>query len=254
MFSNWLQLPRRRHKVSPESPKWPRHFSCSSFKDIQDLLFTDNPSPELYSPRSQIIHRPRSPKIHNCVSPPTIVPPTKTLFSVVDIPNADHRGVVLYYTSLRIVRKTFEECKSVRSILHRLRIPVDERDLSMDSKFHDELQDILGMKKVRLPKIFIGGRYIGGMEKVMQLQESGELEKMIGALPPSYGKFGEICDLCRGWRFVLCERCNGSHKIFSEKSGFTTCTACNVQGLVRCLKCFPTIHRRRNSDCYGGRI
>lgn len=121
----------------------------------------------------------------------------------------------------------------------------------MDSRFHDELNTIFGTKKMVLPKVFIGGRYIGGTEEIKQLQESEELRKMIGALPPSDEKFGEICGLCRGWRFVLCERCNGSRKIFSEKSGFTSCTVCNMQGLVRCASCFP-MHRRRNSDNSGG--
>ncbi|ESQ52736.1 hypothetical protein EUTSA_v10017114mg [Eutrema salsugineum] len=255
MFPNWLQLRRRRHEISPDSPRWSRRFSCSSFKDIEHLLYDDVPSPEPYSPRLQILHQPRSPRIDGSNSPANFVPPpppTTTLFSVVDIPNADHGGVVLYYTSLRIVRKTFEECRSVRSILHRIRIPIDERDLSMDSRFHDELQTIFGTRRVALPKVFIGGRYIGGTEEIKQLQERDELRKLIGELPPSDGKkIGEICDLCRGWRFVLCERCNGSHKIFSEKSGFISCTGCNVQRLVRCSLCFP-VHRRRNSDFSGG--
>lgn len=236
MFSNWLQFRRRRHQISPDSPKWPRHFSCSSFKDIQNLLHEDDSPPKPYSIRGQIIHQPRSPKIHGCVSNVSFLPPmpTPTLFSTVDIPNADHPGVVLYYTSLRIIRKTFEECKYVRSILRTFRIKMDERDLSMDSKFQDELQTIFGTKKVVLPKVFIGGRYIGGMKEIKQLQENDELRKLIGALPPSYKIFDEICDLCRGWRFVMCDRCSGSHKIFLEKSGFTNCTSCNVQGLIRC--------------------
>lgn len=121
-----------------------------------------------------------------------------------------------------------------RSFVHFVSKWTSERDLSMDSKFQDELQTIFGTKKVVLPKVFIGGRYIGGMKEIKQLQENDELRKLIGALPPSDKIFDEICDLCRGWRFVMCDRCSGSHKIFLEKSGFTNCTSCNVQGLIRC--------------------
>ncbi|KAG7569881.1 hypothetical protein ISN45_Aa04g025530 [Arabidopsis thaliana x Arabidopsis arenosa] len=207
MFSNWLQLRRRRHQISPDSPKWPRHFSCSSFKDIQNLLHEDDSPPKPYSLQGQIIHQPRSPRIQRCISNVSFLPPmpTPTLFSTVDIPSADHRGVVLYYTSLRIIRKTFEECKSV---------------------------------------------YIGGVKEIKQLQENDKLKELIDTLPPSDKIFDEICDLCRGWRFVVCDRCNGSHKIFLEKSGFTNCTSCNVQGLIRCVSCFP-MHRRRNSESSG---
>ncbi|KAG2326305.1 hypothetical protein Bca4012_035283 [Brassica carinata] len=230
MFSNWLKLLRRRHEVSQDTPNGSRRFSCSSFKDVLTLLNDDVPSPQL-----QVLHRLRSLKIDRCTSR---TPPPNTLFST------DHGGVVLYYTSLHIVRKTFEECRAVRAILQRLRIPVDERDLTMDSRFHDELHDIFGTRNVELPKVFIGGRYIGGAEEIEKLHESEELRKMVGELPASDGRFSENCELCGGWRFVVCERCNGSHKIFSEESGFVCCTDCSVQGLVRCSPCFP-VHLRR---------
>lgn len=121
----------------------------------------------------------------------------------------------------------------------------------MDSIFQDELQKIFGTNKVVLPKVFIGGRYIGGVEEIMKLHESDELRKLICELPPSDEKFGKICDLCRGWRFIMCNKCNGSHKIFLEESGFTSCMDCNAQGLVRCISCLP-MHRRRNSDSSSG--
>ncbi|KAJ0258672.1 hypothetical protein HA466_0074260 [Hirschfeldia incana] len=236
MFWNWIQLGRRRrtHEVSPDTPKLPRRISCSSFKNIHNLLDDDVPSQ-----KRKVIHRLQSLKIDRAPRK------TKTLFST------DQGGVVLYYTSLRVVRKTFEECRAVRAILHRLRIPIDERDLTMDSRFHEELQAIFGTKKVELPKVFIGGRYIGGAEEIKKLNESGELRKMVGELPPSDGRFSENCELCRGWRFVVCERCDGSHKIFLEETGFVNCTVCSLEGIVRCSSCFP-IHRRRNSDISGG--
>uniref|UniRef100_A0A2C9VS55 Uncharacterized protein n=1 Tax=Manihot esculenta TaxID=3983 RepID=A0A2C9VS55_MANES len=76
-------------------------------------------------------------------------------------------------------------------------------------------------KKVRLPAVFLGGKYVGGAEEIKEMNESGELSKLIGL------------------RYVLCAQCNGSHKIYSEKHGFRTCTSCNVNGLIKCGLCYP---------------
>ncbi|XP_010536614.2 PREDICTED: uncharacterized protein At5g39865-like [Tarenaya hassleriana] len=233
--------PHRRHQYGPaeDSSRYPKHYSCTSFKDIQDLLNEDPISLPDSPRRPSLLHRARSSSVYS----PRAAAVSSGIFSAVDIPNAGHGGVVLYFTSLRIVRKTFEECRTVRSILRGYRIQIDERDLSMDSKFQDELQEIFGTKKVSLPKVFIGGRYIGGTEEIKQMQESDELMKMIGELEPSDGTYAGICGECGGQRFVLCELCNGSHKIFS-KYGFKSCTACSVYGLVRCPACFPAYRRR----------
>ncbi|GLT26834.1 hypothetical protein SLA2020_018760 [Shorea laevis] len=68
------------------------------------------------------------------------------LDSSISIPDADNR-IVLYFTSLRAVRSTFEDCSAVRSILRGFRVSIDERDLAMDSPFLTELQGILGRRK-----------------------------------------------------------------------------------------------------------
>ncbi|GJV25840.1 RNA-directed DNA polymerase, eukaryota, reverse transcriptase zinc-binding domain protein [Tanacetum coccineum] len=139
---------------------------------------------------------------------------------LITIPGAEKR-VVIYTTSLRVVRPTFEACKTVNSILRGFRVSIDERDLSMDSNYLSELQSIMAeecennMKmNLTLPKVFIGGTYIGGAEEVKMLHESGELKKYIEELPsvkneqkewwpvslvPSYGaSFGYGSPL-RGW-------------------------------------------------------
>lgn len=58
--------------------------------------------------------------------------------------NCNNNKVVLYFTSLRGVRKTFEDCCLVRLILKGYGVQIDERDLSMHRGFLDELQKILG--------------------------------------------------------------------------------------------------------------
>ncbi|ERN08977.1 uncharacterized protein LOC18437108 [Amborella trichopoda] len=152
---------------------------------------------------------------------------------------SEGRKVVFYFTSLRVVRRTFEDCRAVRVILRGLRVAVDERDLSMDVSFVAELQAKVGSSPAlevgSLPRVFLGDLCIGGAEEVRQLHESGELKRMLE-------EFASVsdgtCEWCGGLGFVMCGTCSGSHKRFvSEKGGFRTCNACNENGLVRCPDC-----------------
>uniref|UniRef100_UPI001CB89287 uncharacterized protein At5g39865 n=1 Tax=Erigeron canadensis TaxID=72917 RepID=UPI001CB89287 len=159
----------------------------------------------------------------------------------IKVPGGDKR-VVVYTTSLRAVRSTFNDCHTVRSILQGFRVPVDERDLLMDSSFSDEIRKMMaqmgqGKRKVTLPRVFIGGRYIGGAEEVMELHETGELQKVLSGLP---AVAPGICEICGGFRFVLCNECNGSHKCHIEDGGFRTCIMCNENGLIRCPTCLSS--------------
>ncbi|KAH7863004.1 hypothetical protein Vadar_012036 [Vaccinium darrowii] len=244
----WLQRANPPGRVRTSSSS---NFSTSSFKDIQKLFSSDEDSNNLHrshkpkhpsdSPRASIFHRVRlansllrawsthlnSSRLNAAESEPP---------SSITIPGAETR-IIVYFTSLRIVRSTFEDCQAVRSILRGFRVVIDERDVSMDCKFMDELQGILANKikdNITLPRVFIGGRYFGGAEEVKQLHEVGELKKVVGKLPAAdHG----VCELCGGYRFILCDECSGSHKCYTEKSGFRTCAACNENGLIRCPSC-----------------
>ncbi|OEL17314.1 Uncharacterized protein BAE44_0021667 [Dichanthelium oligosanthes] len=156
------------------------------------------------------------------------------------------RKVVLYLTSLRGIRKTYEDCWSTRSILHGYGVRVDERDLSMHAGFKDELHAALGAPAGRLPQAFVDGRHLGGAEEIRRMHEAGELSRALEACemapPPGAGGKGVIaldaCSGCGGVRFVPCEECSGSCKVFLEEVGtFRRCPECNENGLVRCPLC-----------------
>ncbi|XP_062220289.1 uncharacterized protein At5g39865-like [Phragmites australis] len=159
-------------------------------------------------------------------------------------PPPDSAGkVVLYLTSLRGIRKTYEDCWSTKSILHGYGVRVDERDLSMHSGFKDELHAALGSAG-RLPQVFADGKHLGGAEEIRRMHEAGELSKALEACemaPPSIAGKGialEACSGCGGVRFVPCEECSGSCKVFLEDVGsFRRCPECNENGLVRCPLC-----------------
>ncbi|XP_054800738.1 uncharacterized protein At3g28850-like isoform X2 [Prosopis cineraria] len=161
--------------------------------------------------------------------------------------------VVLYFTTLRGVRKTFEDCCHVRLILKGLGVRVDERDVSMHSGFKDELKELLGDKLtgIGLPVVFIGTKPIGGAEEIQKLHEDGKLEKLLNCcerVGDERGGNSDICEACGDIRFVPCETCSGSCKIYLEAEeededgevgdyGFQRCPDCNENGLIRCPLC-----------------
>lgn len=212
-------------------------FSFSTFKDVGALLRDEDASPATAATparKANVFHRVRiaSAALRAWRSPSPLAAAAAAAGGV------GEKRIVVYFTSLRVVRKTFEDCRAVRSILRGIRVAVDERDLSMDPSFRSDLKGLLGRKRsLALPQVFIGGRYVGGADEIRQLHETGELKRFVeGVSPAAPGS----CEGCGGVRFVLCPSCSGSHKCFSDKGGgFRSCAACNENGLVRCPDCCP---------------
>ncbi|OEL24877.1 Uncharacterized protein BAE44_0014104 [Dichanthelium oligosanthes] len=161
------------------------------------------------------------------------------------------KPLVLYFTSLRSVRRTFEDCRAVRAILRCYRVRLDERDVSMHAAFKSELRGLLGgagFEGVALPRVFIGGLHnLGGAEDVRALHEAGELARALAGCEaaPTAGWPGHVgaCVACGEARFVPCGTCHGSCKLFVDDEGcrfagfFQQCPDCNENGLIRCPVC-----------------
>lgn len=155
--------------------------------------------------------------------------------SSIRLPGTEDR-IVVYFTSLRGIRRTFEDCYAVRMIFRMFRVCVDERDISMDSAYRKELQSVLGEKNASLPQVFIRGKYVGGADVIKQLHEVGDLAKILKGIPVR--EPGYVCEGCGDVRFVPCSNCDGSRKIFDEDEGvMKRCLECNENGLIRCPNC-----------------
>ncbi|XP_043694132.1 uncharacterized protein At3g28850 [Telopea speciosissima] len=146
-------------------------------------------------------------------------------------------SVVLYTTTLRGVRRTFEDCNQARSLLEGHQVAIDERDVSLHGEFLNELRELLGEEGnviVPVPRLFVKGRYIGGVDEMVELNESGRLGRMM-RLVGMNGSWRE-CEGCGGARFLPCLECGGSCKVLKGDKK-ERCPKCNENGLVMCPLC-----------------
>ncbi|XP_062216667.1 uncharacterized protein At3g28850-like [Phragmites australis] len=174
------------------------------------------------------------------------------------------RRAVLYFTSLRGVRTTYEDCCLARAILKGYAVRVDERDVSMHRGFRDELNGLLGLRGGTLakcsapaapvlPSLFVDGELVGNADELKRQHEAGELAaRLSGCESAAAGEAG-ACEACGDVRFVLCEVCSGSCKVYVDNedeqgedeasddggsAGFRRCPECNENGIVRCPVCY----------------
>ncbi|XWS56998.1 hypothetical protein CRYUN_Cryun09bG0133700 [Craigia yunnanensis] len=201
---------------------------CSLFESTKPSLSSSN----LTSPKEP--------------SPKVLLTPTKSIgysssFSssfnnpLIRLPGSEDR-IVVYLTSLRGIRRTYEDCYAVRMIFKGFRVWVDERDISMDAAYKKELQSVLKEKNVSLPQVFIKGKYVGDADIIKSMFEVGELAKILDGFPRRQPGF--VCEGCGDVRFVPCGNCSGSRKVFDEDQGLLKkCLECNENGLIRCPDC-----------------
>ena len=91
--------------------------------------------------------------------------------------------MVIYVTTLAILRDTWARCVKVRKILRNLLIKVDERDVFMSRENQVELMDRMAMVEVNLPQVFVNGQYLGVRSN--SLRTCVKIEKLLGILESS---------------------------------------------------------------------
>ncbi|KAJ9181276.1 hypothetical protein P3X46_009420 [Hevea brasiliensis] len=153
-------------------------------------------------------------------------------------PPEGSESVILYTTSLRSIRKTFEDCHTVLFLLESFKVEFCERDVSMHLEYREELWKILGGRVIP-PRLFIKGRYIGGADDVVSLHELGKLKKLLEGIPKVLSN--SPCAGCGNKRFVVCFNCNGSRKVLNDGENdqvhIIRCPECNENGLIKCTIC-----------------
>ncbi|OIW21405.1 hypothetical protein TanjilG_02572 [Lupinus angustifolius] len=148
-------------------------------------------------------------------------------------PKGGENCVVIYTTTLRGIRKTFEDCNKVRAIVESCNVHMVERDVSMHSGFKEELRKLMGTKEVKVPVVFVKGRFIGGVDETLKLEEEEKLGVLLEGIPKALG----CCEGCCGVRFVICMECNGSCKVLDEENKNVRCARCNENGIIQCPTC-----------------
>ena len=79
-----------------------------------------------------------------------------------DYAESEPNKVVVYITTLGVVRETFARCVKVRQILRTLLVKTEERDVFMSRENQIELVERMEQEEaVTVPQVFVKGRYLG---------------------------------------------------------------------------------------------
>lgn len=140
------------------------------------------------------------------MAPSWILPPSQAELSL------ECGRIVIYTTSFRVVRTTFERCELVRKIFQNHRVKFAEKNIALDCEYGKELEERCRRvgEPPSLPVVFIDGHYLGvstsflatftdesnrwqndlnlnccsiflsqGAEKILSMNESGELQDLL---------------------------------------------------------------------------
>lgn len=73
----------------------------------------------------------------------------------------DGGKIVVYTTSMGIVRSTYAKCQMVKKILNTLMVKFEERDVFMSQVHQQEIRDRMQSDEIDVPQLFVNGQYIG---------------------------------------------------------------------------------------------
>uniref|UniRef100_A0A1B0AHV3 Glutaredoxin domain-containing protein n=1 Tax=Glossina pallidipes TaxID=7398 RepID=A0A1B0AHV3_GLOPL len=73
----------------------------------------------------------------------------------------DSGKVVLYTTSMGIIRDTYAKCSNVKQILRTLLVKFEERDVFMSLEYQQEIKERMHSDIIKVPQLFVEGQHIG---------------------------------------------------------------------------------------------
>lgn len=118
----------------------------------------------------------------------------------------------------------------------------EEKDVFSHAQFLKELKDMLGRKceeggMVNVPELFVKDRYIGGVDELVEPNETGRLNRLLNSAKVERGMGRQKYEGCGAVRFVPCFECGGSCKVVVAAGKKGRCGECNENGLVHCPAC-----------------
>ncbi|CAP33626.2 Protein CBG15114 [Caenorhabditis briggsae] len=156
-------------------------------------------------------------------------------------------GVVVYLTSCGVLRRSFDRCKAVTSLLEAFRVKFEVRDLNINLFHVAELAEKLKLNQDfqkelifdSLPLIYVDGYFLGNEKTIVELNDSKVLERILEKYKTSSAN--SKCSECGNRGYVVCRMCHGSrrHHVASEaRFGLILrCSFCDENGISRCRKC-----------------
>lgn len=73
----------------------------------------------------------------------------------------DAGKIVVYSTTMGIVRETYHKCLKVKQILKTLMVKFEERDVFMSTDAQDEIRERMKCDAILVPQVFVEGQHIG---------------------------------------------------------------------------------------------
>ncbi|KAI5061693.1 hypothetical protein GOP47_0024198 [Adiantum capillus-veneris] len=144
---------------------------------------------------------------------------------------------VLYSTNLRTDINAYEDSNAVRAILISLvGAAFDEKCVSQNLEYERELKNALNLPVVAVPTICVRGKYIAGIDNIMQFFKKGILGSLLLETLPHGLKPNSTC-LCKGGKFLICPICKGKRKIIRQGEDPASCRHCIGTGLLKCPGC-----------------
>lgn len=69
--------------------------------------------------------------------------------------------MVLYTTSMGIVRQTYAKCANVKQILRTLLVKFEERDVFMSIDYQQEVRERMQSEDMLVPQLYVDGHHVG---------------------------------------------------------------------------------------------